>query len=338
MSQFFPVDYKDIISDLKKKKFSPIYFLMGEEPYFIDLICDYAEKNILDDSEKEFNQSVLYGRDVDVQTIISEAKRYPMMSDKQVVIIKEAQNIRNIEDLESYVSNPLDSTVLFICYKYKTLDKRKTFPKTLAKKGVLFESKKLYDNKVPEWILGYLKEKNYSAAPKSAQLLGEYLGADLGKIVNELDKLMINLPPGTEITPDHIQQNIGISKDYNTFELNDALAKQDVVRANRIINYFSANSKDHPIPVTIAALYSHFVKVMQYHFLQDKSRDSAARALGVNPYFVHDYIAAAQNYPARRVKTVISILREYDLRSKGVDNASADEGQLLKEMVYRILH
>jgi len=330
------MEHKDIIGDLKKKKYSPIYFLMGEEPYFIDLISDYAEKKILDETEREFNLQVLYGRDVDVQTIISEAKRYPMMSEKQVVIVKEAQNVRNIEDLEPYLAQPLDSTLLFICYKYKTLDKRKTFPKTVAKKGVLFESKKLYDNKVPDWISSYLKEKNYTASPKSTQLLTEYLGADLGKIANELDKLMINLKEGSEITPDHIQNNIGISKDYNTFELTAALGKKDILKSNRIVNYFASNSKDHPMVLTIAALYGYFVKVLQYHFLENKSQ--AASVLGVNPYFVKDYVEAAQNYPPGKIKLIISALREYDLRFKGFDNASADEGQLMKEMVYKILH
>lgn len=332
------MDHKSIIDDFKKKKYKPVYFLMGDEPYFIDLISDYAEKNILDDSEKEFNQSVLYGGDVDVATIVSEAKRYPMMADVQVVIIKEAQNVKNIENLESYIQNPLTSTVLIICYKYKALDKRKTFPKTIAKHGVLFESKRMYDNKVPDWISGYLKDKGYSGGPNSTTLLTEYLGADLGKIANELDKLMINLPAGSEITLDHIQQNIGISKDYNTFELNDALSKRDVVRANRIVNYFGSNIKEHPMPVTISALYGYFVKVMQYHFLQDKSKESAARTLGVNPFFVQDYINAARNYSTAQVKSVISVLREFDLRSKGVDNSSADESELLKEMVYKILH
>lgn len=332
------MEYKDIIGDLKKKKYNPIYFLTGEEPYFIDLISDYAEKHILDETEREFNLQVLYGRDVDVQTIISEAKRYPMMSEKQVVIIKEAQNVRNIEDLESYLAQPLDSTLLFICYKYKTLDKRKTFPKTVAKKGVLFESKRLYDNKVPEWISGYLKEKNYTASPKSTQLLTEFLGADLGKIANELDKLMINLKEGSEITPDHIQNNIGISKDYNTFELTAALGKKDILKSNRIVNYFAANSKDHPMVLTIAALYGYFIKILQYQFLQDKSQGNAAKVLGVNPYFLKDYIEASQNYQPAKIKAIISALREYDLRFKGFDNASADEGQLMKEMVYRILH
>jgi DNA polymerase III subunit delta len=332
------VEYTDIIASLKKKQYKPIYFLMGEEPYFIDQICDWIESNVLDESEREFNQSILYGRDVDVQTILSEAKRYPMMADRQVVIVKEAQNVRNIEAIESYAEKPLDSTLLVICYKYKTLDKRKTVSKTIAKTGVLFESAPLREYKVPDWINSYLKERNYNASPKAAQMLTEYLGTDLSKITNELDKLMINLAPDTEITPEHIQQNIGISKDYNTFELNDALAKKDILRANRIINYFAANSKEHPIPVTIAALYGYFAKVLVLHFLQDKSEKAAASALGVHPFFVKDYFTAARNYPTGKLKQIFGVLREYDLRSKGVDNVSADEGALLKEMVWKILH
>ncbi len=318
--------------------YKPVYFLSGEEPYFIDQISDFIEKKVLDESEKEFNQTVLYGRDTDVGTIVGEAKRYPMMSDKMVIIVKEAQNIRNIEDLDSYIANPLDSTILVICYKYKTLDKRKAFPKTVAKKGILFESKKLYDNKIPDWISAYLKDKKYTVSPKSSQLLTEYLGNDLGKISNELDKLMINLPPGTEITPDHIQMNIGISKDFNTFELNDALTKKDVVKANRIINYFAANSKEHPLVLTISSLNSFFVKLLRYHGLEDKSKESAAKALGVHPFFVGDYIAAARNYPMQKLKAIAGYLREYDLRSKGIDNASADDGALMKELIWKILH
>jgi DNA polymerase-3 subunit delta len=228
--------------------------------------------------------------------------------------------------------------LLVICYKYKTLDKRKSFPKTVAKKGVLFESKKLYDNKIPDWIANYLKEKKYSVTPKSTQLLSEFLGNDLGKIVNELDKLMISLPPGTEITPDHIQQNIGISKDFNSFELNEALSKRNIVKANQIINYFAANSKEHPLIVTIANLNSHFVKLLRYHFLEDKSKESAARAMGVHPFFVGDYISGAKNYSVEKIKSIIGYLREYDMRSKGMDNASADEGELMKELIWKILH
>jgi DNA polymerase III subunit delta len=332
------LEFNAILADLKKKKYKPVYVLSGDEPYFIDEISDYIEKNVLDESEREFNQTVLYGRDTDVATIVSEAKRYPMMSDRQVLIIKEAQNIRNIEELDSYVQKPLESTLLVICYKYKTLDKRKAFAKTVNKQGVLFESEKLREYKVPDWIGSYLKDKNYTAAPKSLQMLTEYLGTDLGKIVNELNKLMINLPPGTEITPDHIQTNIGISKDYNTFELNEALARKDVVKANRIINYFAANSKEHPMPVTMSALYNHFVKILQYHFVTDKSKDSVARALGVHPFFVQDYATASRNYPVGKLKNIFSFLREYDLRWKGVDNAGTDEGELMKEMVWKILH
>ncbi|HEU4718192.1 MAG TPA: DNA polymerase III subunit delta [Bacteroidia bacterium] len=332
------MEFNAILSDLKKKNYKPVYFLTGEEPYFIDVISDYVEKNVLDENEKEFNQTVLYGRDTDVQTIIAEAKRYPMMSERQVLIVKEAQNVRNIEDLEAYVEKPLDTTLLLVCYKYKTLDKRKSFGKTVAKHGVLFESEKLRDYKIPEWVSTYLKEKNYSIGPKASQLLAEFLGSDLSKISNELDKLMINLPPGTEITAQHIQDNIGISKDYNTFELSDALSKRDVVRANRIVNYFASNSKDHPMPVTIAALYNYFVKVLRYHGLENKAKDSVARALGVNPFFVNDYAAAARNYPVGKLKAIFSFLREYDLRSKGVDNASAEDGDLMKEMVWKILH
>jgi len=332
------VDYASLLSDLKKKKYRPVYFLMGDEPYFIDAISDYVEKNVLDENEREFNQTVLYGRDVDVHAIAAEAKRYPMMAEHQVVIVKEAQNVRGIEDLEPYILNPLESTILVICYKYKTLDKRKTFTKNVAKHGVLFESERLREYKVPDWINGYLKEKNYAVGPKASQLLTEFLGNDLGKIVNELDKLMINLPPGTEITPEHIQHNIGISKDYNTFELNDALSKRDVLKANRIVNYFAANPKDHPIPVTISALYNYFAKVMVYHFLQDKSKDSAARALGVHPFFVQDYQKAASAYPLGKLKLIFGYLREYDLRSKGFENASASEGELMKELVWKILH
>lgn len=332
------MEYKDIISDLKKQIYKPIYFLSGEEPYFIDQISDFIEKKVLDEAEREFNQTIMYGRDTDVDTIIAESKRYPMMSEKMVVIVKEAQSIKNIEDLDAYINNPLSSTLLVICYKYKTLDKRKTFPKTVAKKGVLYESKRIYDNKIPDWIIGYLKEKKYSVTPKSSQLLTEYLGNDLGKIVNELEKLMINLPPGTEISTDHIQTYIGISKDFNTFELNDALTKRDVVKANRIINYFAANSKDHPLILTIASLNSFFVKLLRYHGLDDKSKESAAKALGVHPFFVSDYIAAAKNYSMEKLKNIFSFLREYDTRLKGMDNVSADEGELMKELIWKILH
>lgn len=342
-------DFNQILSDLKKKVYHPVYFLMGEETYFIDAISDYIEHNVLDEMEKEFNQSVLYGRDVDLATVLSSAKRFPMMSSYQVVIVKEAQNIKEFAAKEkadkddkppflSYIENPQKSTILVICYKYKSLDKRTSLAKSIAKHAVLFEAKKLYENQVPDWILGYLKGKNYTMSPRAAALLTEYLGNDLSKIANELDKLMINLPAKSEITEQHIQDNIGISKDYNIFELQTALGKRDVLKANRIVNYFGSNSKDNPLVVTLSSLYSYFSKLLMYHFTPDKSKNSIASALGVNPFFVSDYERAARNFPVPKLRAIIGDLREYDLKSKGIDSGSVPEGELLKELVFKILH
>lgn len=342
-------DFTQILSDLKKKVYHPVYFLMGEETYFIDAISDYIEHNVLDEMEKEFNQSVLYGRDVDLATVLSSAKRFPMMSSYQVVIVKEAQNIKEFAAKEkadkddkppflSYIENPQKSTILVICYKYKSLDKRTSLAKSIAKHAVLFEAKKLYENQVPDWILGYLKGKNYTMSPRAAALLTEYLGNDLSKIANELDKLMINLPAKSEITEQHIQDNIGISKDYNIFELQTALGKRDVLKANRIVNYFGSNSKDNPLVVTLSSLYSYFSKLLMYHFTPDKSKNNIASALGVNPFFVQDYERAARNFPVQKLRAIIGDLREYDLKSKGIDSGSVPEGELLKELVFKILH
>lgn len=344
------MEFQQIMTDLKKKMYQPVYFLMGEEPYFIDAISDYIEKNVLDENEKEFNQSVLYGRDIDVLTMLSSAKRFPMMSNHQVVIIKEAQNIRDLVGRDkgdeekhkhpflTYIENPQKSTLLVICYKYKTLDKRTSLAKNIAKHALVFESKKLYENKIPDFIGSYLKNKNYSIGPSASVLLTEYLGTDLSRITNELDKLMISLPEKSEITIDLIQTNIGISKEYNSFELQNALGKRDVLKANRIVNYFAANDKDHPMVVTISSLYGYFSKLLSYHFLPDKSKNTAAAALGVNPFFLADYERAAKLYPPLKLKGIISDLREYDLKSKGVDNTSVSGGELLKELVFKILH
>lgn len=342
-------DYAQILSDLKKKVYHPVYFLMGDEPYFIDAISDYIEQHVLDEMEKEFNQTVLYGRDVDLATVLSAAKRFPMMSNYQVVIVKEAQNIREFGAKEKadkddkppflgYIENPQKSTILVICYKYKTLDKRTSLAKSIAKHAVLFDSKKLYENQVPDWIMGYLKGKSFSISPKAAALLTEYLGNDLSKIANELDKLMINLPAKAEITEQHIQDNIGISKDYNIFELQTALGKRDILKANRIINYFAANPKDNPLVVTLVSLHSFFSKLLMFHFTPDKSKNNIASALGVHPFFVGDYERAARNYPVQKLRNIIGELREYDLKSKGIENASVPDGELLKELVFKILH
>lgn len=328
----------NILSDLKKRIFSPVYFLYGEEPYFIDLISGYIEDNVLSEQEKEFNQTIVYGKDTDAAGIIGSARRYPMMSSHQVLIVKEAQDVPDPEGLLNYLQNPVPTTILVLCYKYGRIDKRKSFYKALEKAGVVFESAPLYDNRIPDWIAGYAGEHGYRITPKAAALLGEFVGNELSKIVNELTKLFINLPAGSEINEDTIERNIGISKDFNVFELQKALGKKDVYKANLIIRYFAANPKENPLVKIIPGLYSYFTKVLIYHYLPDKSRNAAAAALGVIPFFVSDYQLAAKNYPVPKLVSLISCLREYDLKAKGVDNVSATDGELMKEMVYRILH
>lgn len=349
------MEFNDIMSELKKRVYRPVYFLMGEEPYFIDIISDYIESNVLDEMGKEFNQTVLYGRDVTAADIIGAAKRFPMMSEHQVIIVKEAQNIRDLVakekegekqkdkekaklPFESYLENPQKSTILVICYKYKTIDKRTSIAKFIEKNAVLFDSKKIYDNQVPAWINNYLKGKEFTIGPKASALLTEYLGTNLSKVSNELDKLIINLPPKSEITIDHIETNIGISKDYNVFELQNAIGKKEVLKANRIINYFAANDKEHPLVMTVASLYGYFCKLLSYHFVADKSKANLASAMGVNPFFLSDYERAAKSYSVDKLRRIFAYLREYDLKSKGVENGSVTEGELLKELLFKILH
>lgn len=330
--------FEEIISNLQKKIYHPIYFLMGEETYFIDKISDYITENVLTEAEKGFNQTVLYGKDIEPHMIIANARRFPMMANYQVIIVREAQNIKKIEELETYVKNPLNSTILVINYKYKTLDKRKTFPKLLDQKGVLFESKKIYDNQLPTWISSYLKSQQYTISPQAAAMISEFLGADLSKVANELDKLIISLPAGTQITPDHIEKNIGISKEFNVYELQNALGERDLLKANRIINYFGDNPSSNPVPVVISSLFSYFSKILNYQFLEDKSQNNVASVLQVHPFFVKTYVAAAKNYNIKKLVEIVSILREYDMKSKGFGNISASSADLQREMIYRILH
>ncbi len=339
--------FEEIISNLKKKIYHPIYFLMGEETYFIDKISDFISDNVLTDAEKSFNQTILYGKDTEPHNIIANARRFPMMSNHQVIVVREAQNIKDLvtkakekgkAPLELYLENPLKSTILVICYKYNTIDKRTSIAKLIDKTGVLFEAKKIYDNQLPVWIISYLKNQNYTIAPQAAAMLSEYLGADLSKVANELDKLIISLPVGTQITPDHIEKNIGISKEFNVFELQKALGERNLLKSNRIVNYFGANSSSNPIPVIISGLFSYFSKILNYHFLEDKSQNNAAAVLGVHPFFVKDYVVAAKNYNIRKLVEIISILREYDMKSKGWGNVSASPADLQREMIYRILH
>ncbi len=330
--------FEQILGDLKNKIYYPVYFLAGEESYYIDTISDYIEDHVLSEVEKEFNQTVVYGRDTDVQSIISMAKRYPMMANYQVVIVKEAQNIQKIEELASYVENPLNSTLLVINYKYKKADKRKSFFKQVEKKGVLFESKKLYDNQVAGWINTYVAQRGFKITPKASAMLAEFLGTDLSKIVNEVNKLVLNVPESSEINDELVERNIGISKDFNIFELQNAIGTRNILKANQIINYFAANPKDNPLPKTVTMLNSYFSKILIYHQLEDKSRNNAAAALSVSPFFVKDFQDAARNYSLGKLVKIISLLREYDLKSKGVGNISTSEGELQRELLFKILH
>ncbi|PTN07848.1 DNA polymerase III subunit delta [Mangrovibacterium marinum] len=330
--------FDQILTALKKKEYRPVYFLMGEESYFIDQISDYITEHVLTDAEKGFNQHILYGKDTDIDTIITYARRFPMMASHQVVVVREAQNIKKIEELEAYIKNPLQSTILVINYKYKSLDKRKSFSKLVDKNGVLFESKRIYDNKLPDWIKSYLANRSFTIVPQAAQLLAEYLGSDLSKVSNELEKLIISLPAKTQITADHIEKNIGISKDYNIFELQNALGQRNILKSNQIINHFAANPNANPLPRTISSLYQFFMKLLTFHFLDDKSPTAAASKLGVNSYFVKDYIAAARQYPIRKLVAIIGTLREFDMKSKGLGNVSSSAGDLQKELIYKILH
>jgi DNA polymerase-3 subunit delta len=330
--------FEEIAGDIKRKIYRPVYLLHGEEPYFIDAITDLIEASVLTESEKEFNQTVIYGRDTNPGNIIDMARRFPMMANYQVVIVREAQDIDKIEELQPYVEKPQPSTILVIAYKYKKIDQRKGFAKSAAKAGVVFESPKFYDNKIPGWINSQVSAKGYSIRPEACQLLAEYLGSDLGRIINELEKLVISLPAGGMIDSALIEKNIGISKDYNIFELQNALGTRDVAKANRIINYFAANTRQNPMIVVLTVLFGFFMKLMIYHQLDDKSQKNAAAALSVHPFFVKDYVQASENYPFRRIRVIIGLLREYDLRLKGVNNGSTEESELLRELIYKILH
>ncbi len=326
-----------IINDIKNRNFRPIYFLMGDEPYYIDKISDYIEKNVLSEEEKGFNQMILYGRDTSVDEVVSSAKRYPMMADYQLIVVKEAQELsRNIEKLEAYAENPQITTILVFCYKYKTLDKRKKVTKILEKNGVVFESKKLYENQVGAWINQILTNSGYKIEPKANAMLVEFLGTDLKKVNNEIEKLKILLSEGTIINAEHIEKNIGISKDYNVFEFRNALGEKNVLKANRITQYFAQNPKDNPITLITSQVFSFYVQLLQYHGLSDKNPKNVAATLKINPYFVKDYEIAARNYPMRKVSSIIGSLREIDLKSKGVGSNALAADQLLKEMLIAV--
>lgn len=332
--------YEQIIAQIDKRTFAPMYFLCGEESYFIDLIVDHIENTVLPDADKDFNQSILYGLDTDMNTIVSAAKRYPMMAEYQVIIVKEAQVLDKLDELADYLKNPLPSTLLVFAYKYKKLDKRKAVSKIIEKTACVFDSAKLKESQLPGFIQNYVKQKAYGIEHKACSLLIESLGNDLSKIANELNKLMLNIPKGNEITDKHIEYFIGISKDYNIFELQNALKLKNIFKAQQIVHYFADNPKEHPIQQVIPLMYSYFVKLLVYHNQVKKlTKSELSSKMGINPYFMTDYETLAKNYSYGKSVEIISILKEYDLKSKGVDSpASTSGGELLKEMIFKILH
>lgn len=333
------VTYEQIMKDLKNKVYRPVYFLAGPEPYFIDSITEYIASYALPEEARSFNQMIVYGRDTSAHAIVDLARRFPMMSSHQVVIVKEAQDLPSLEAFEHYFNAPMKTTILVINYKYKTLSNRLKVYKALEKNGIYFESKKLYENTIPLWIENYLKSKGYSMNPGVGMLLTEHLGSDLNRIAGELDKLMIVLPENENtVTAKHIEEYIGISKEYNNFELTSALARKDILKSNRIVKHFGNHPKNYSINLTLAAIYFFFSKSLVYHYLSNKSRDEAARVLGIHSFHMKDYEAAARNYSAEKLKQIISLLRECNAKSKGFIPVSTKEGDLLKELIYKILH
>ncbi|MFO7869026.1 MAG: DNA polymerase III subunit delta [Bacteroidales bacterium] len=335
------MDYKQIIQNIQKKIFHPVYLLSGEEPYYIDIISDYIEDYALSEEEKGFNQTVLYGKDSDAQSIVQMAKRYPMMANHQVIIIKEAQDLKNIEKLIYYTEKPLQSTILVICYKYKTLPKSHKLTKSVTKaKGLVFDSPKIKEYKITSWIMQYVKEHAYSIHEETANLLGEYLGTDLHKLVNELNKLMFLLPKKSTITKQDIEKNIGISKDYNIFELQNAFGQKDVLKVHTILNNFAANPKNHPHQAIISSLFQYFKKILLLYFVSSKSNTDIAQHTGIPPYpnIINQYRGAQRKYSAKKLARIISLLREYDLKLKGVNSSSTPQEDLMKELAFKILH
>ena len=332
--------YEEIARELKNRIYRPVYYLMGEESYYIDRISEYIAQTVLNENEKEFNQTIVYGADTDIATVINAAKRYPMMSKYQVVIVKEAQNIKNIEELVYYLQKPLDSTILVLCHKHGTLDRRKKLAAEIEKVGVLFESKKIKDAQLPGFISSYLKRRSVEIEPKASEMMAEFVGADLSRMAGELEKLIITLPRGQKrITPEQIERNIGISKDYNNFELRNALVAKDVFKANQIIKYFEENPKTNPLQMTLSVLFNFFSNLMLAYYAPDKSEQGIANQLGLkSSWQSKDYMVAMRKYSGVKVMQIIGEIRYCDAKSKGVKNSSMSDGDILRELVFKILH
>lgn len=332
--------FEQIIADIKARKFKPVYLLMGDEPYYIDEITDMLVSTVLPEEEKDFNQTIRYGMETDVASVITMARSFPMMSDYQLIVIKEAQNLSKIEELEVYAKNPLHTTILVLNYKNGMLDKRKKLYAEIDKNGIVFESKKIPEYKIPAFISSYMQQKGLAIDAKSAQMLSDYLGNDLSKLTNEIAKLLIAMPKGqTQVTPNLIEENIGISKDFNNFELLKAVIEKNTFKVNQIADYFEKNPKNNPLIVTLVVLFNFFSNLMICYWAKNKTEQGIAAELGFrNPYQAKDYVAAIRNYNAFKCMEILSLLRTYDAKCKGVDNVSTPDGELLKELLYKITH
>lgn len=334
------VTFEQIVTEIKARKYRPVYLFMGDEPYYIDELTNMLTETVLPEEERDFNQSILYGMETNVTAVITMARSYPMMSDHQLIVIKEAQNLSKIEELEVYVKNPLKSTILVLNYKRGALDKRKKLYAEIDKNGAIFESKKIPEYKIPAFITSYILSKGLSIDQKSAQMLSDYLGNDLSKLTNEIAKLLIAIPPGQmRITADLIEENIGISKDFNNFELLNAIINKNIFKVNQIADYFEKNPKNNPMIMTMSVLFNFFSNLMICYWAKNKTEQGLATELGLrNPYQAKDYVIALKNYNAFKCMEIIGLLRIYDAKSKGVDNNSAPDGELLKELLYKITH
>ena len=332
--------YEGIIRELQAKQYRPVYYLMGDEAFYIDKIADYIIDNVLNDTEKEFNQTILYGADVDAATIINAAKRYPMMSEYQVIVVKEAQAVHNMEELVFYLQKPLKSTILVLCHKHGSLDKRKKLAAEIEKVGVLYESKKLKEAQLPAFIAAYIKQKGFDIDQKATAMLAEFVGTDLSRLVGEMEKLIITSSKNsTKITPEQIEKNIGISKDYNNFELRSALVEKDVLKANKIVKYFEENPKNNPIQMTLSLLFGFYSNLMMAYYAPEKSEQGIAAFLGLkSSWQAREYMAAMRKYSGIKTMQIISEIRTTDAKSKGVENSSLSDGDLLRELVFKILH
>lgn len=334
----------EILNNLKNNKVNPIYFLQGDEPFYIDQVSDYIEDNLLSEADRGFNQTIMYGRDSKMHEVLTNAKRFPMMAERQVVIIKEAHLLADFKNkegralLEAYVENPLDSTVLVFCYKYGKLDGKTSLAKLLNKKAIVLNSLRLKDYQVPDWIKSYITRKGYGISEMATRLIADHIGNNLERLSNEIDKLLINHNPSEIIDDSIVEKNIGISKEYNVFELQNAIMNRDVLKANKIVKYFGANPKDHnPIPI-IALLFTLFNKLLLVHQSKDKSPQNLAKVLKVNPYFVKDYLNAIRNFPMYSVKQNIHHIYEADMAVKGVDSPSISGESILKQLVFKLIH